>query len=53
MLTRRVLLKSVVAGLMSVAMPLTALAQGKNPDKLRVALLPDEKKKKKNGKLHK
>ena len=42
MLTRRVLLKSVVAGLFSVALPLAAVAQGKNPDTLRVALLPDE-----------
>lgn len=42
MLTRRVLLKSVAAGLFSVAVPLAAMAQGKNPDTLRVALLPDE-----------
>ncbi|NLY33357.1 phosphate/phosphite/phosphonate ABC transporter substrate-binding protein [Advenella alkanexedens] len=42
MLTRRHVLKSVVAGLFAVALPLAAAAQAKNPDRLRVALLPDE-----------
>lgn len=42
MLTRRHVLKSVVASLFAVALPLAAAAQAKNPDRLRVALLPDE-----------
>ena len=42
MFTRRNFARSVAAGLLALALPLTAVAQGKDPSRLRVALLPDE-----------
>ncbi|KAF0122361.1 MAG: phosphonate transport system substrate-binding protein [Xanthobacteraceae bacterium] len=39
---RRTLLAALTALAASVVLPLSANAQGRNPDKLRVALLPDE-----------
>lgn len=39
---RRTLLAALTALAAAVALPLSANAQGRNPDKLRVALLPDE-----------
>lgn len=42
MFTRRCFVQSMAAGLLSVALPLSASAQGKDPARLRVALLPDE-----------
>lgn len=42
MLKRRHVLKAIVAGFFAVALPLSTAVQAKNPDRLRVALLPDE-----------
>lgn len=42
MFTRRSFAKSMAATLLSVALPLSVSAQGKDPSRLRVALLPDE-----------
>jgi phosphonate transport system substrate-binding protein len=42
MFTRRSFVTSIVAGMLSVALPFAATAEGKDPSRLRVALLPDE-----------
>ena len=42
MFTRRSFVRSLAAGLFSAALPLSVSAQGKDPSRLRVALLPDE-----------
>lgn len=42
MFTRRSFTQTLAAALLSVALPLSASAQGKDPSRLRVALLPDE-----------
>ena len=42
MFIRRSFIKSVASGLLAIALPISVSAQGKDPSKLRVALLPDE-----------
>lgn len=42
MFTRRSFTKTVAATLLSMTLPLSVSAQGKDPSRLRVALLPDE-----------
>lgn len=42
MFSRRTFTKTAVAALVAVALPLSVSAQGKDPSRLRVALLPDE-----------
>ena len=42
MFTRRNFSKSVAAAVLSLVLPLSAHAEGKDPSRLRVALLPDE-----------
>lgn len=42
MFTRRTFTKTAVTALLSIALPLSVSAQGKDPSRLRVALLPDE-----------
>lgn len=42
MFTRRFFISSIVAGLLTASLPFAATAQGKDPSRLRVALLPDE-----------
>lgn len=42
MFTRRSFVHSLAAGLLATALPLSVFAQGKDPSRLRVALLPDE-----------
>jgi len=42
MFTRRSFVRSLAAGLLCATLPLSVSAQGKDPSRLRVALLPDE-----------